>query len=214
MGRPRLVDNAQIIDVARSMFLEHGVRISIASIARRVGVSEGTIFKRFPTKESLFFAAMGLPTPPDLESFFAGRPGQGDVRQHLVDGSVVLIAFLRKLLPNLIVLRSHSAFDPRAFFRADEDPPPRRIVRGLAAYILAEQEAGRIRSVDSNLVARTLVGALHNFVFFEMTGMHDEPTPDTESFARQLVDLLWTGLGPERESAVGVAGTLQREKQR
>ena len=203
MGRPRLVDDAQIIEGARVMFLKHGVGISIASIARHVGVSETTVFKRFPTKESLFFSAMGLPSPPDLERFFAGRAGPGDARQHLVDGAVLLIEFLRELMPNLIVLRSHSAFDPRVFFRAHEDPPPRRIVRGLAAYILAEQEAARIRPVDANLVARTLVGALHNFVFFEMTGLHDEPTPDAESFARQLVELLWAGLGPEGDSDDG-----------
>ena len=94
MSRPRTIDDAQILDVARKIFLERGMRASTASIARAAGVSEGTIFKRFDTKQELFFASMGLPRPIEAARLLAGRAGRGDVRTHLVEISVEIVAWL------------------------------------------------------------------------------------------------------------------------
>ena len=59
MARPPSISNQQILDAARAVFLAHGLaKASTVDIARRAGVSEGSIFNRFPTKDDLFRAAM------------------------------------------------------------------------------------------------------------------------------------------------------------
>ena len=61
MGRPVHISKERILAAARSVFLEHGFSASTAKVAQAAGVSEGSIFKRFPTKEALFVAAMAAP---------------------------------------------------------------------------------------------------------------------------------------------------------
>jgi AcrR family transcriptional regulator len=46
----------QIIKAATTLFLEEGVGVSTASIARAAGVSNGTLFNVFPTKQALIDA--------------------------------------------------------------------------------------------------------------------------------------------------------------
>ena len=54
MPRPRTITDEQIVEAARAAFLEQGFSATTAEIARRAGISEGTLFKRFATKEDLF----------------------------------------------------------------------------------------------------------------------------------------------------------------
>ncbi len=201
MSRPRTIDDAQILEAARAVFLERGVRASTASIARAAGVSEGTIFKRFDTKQELFFAAMGLPRPIQAAKLLAGRAGQGDVRTHLVEVSLEIIAFLREMIPRMTLLCAHPAYDPKVIFAGDDEPPPVRVIRGLAAWIAAECEAGRVGHCEPEKVARVLLGSLHNFVFWEVAGLSRGSSETAREYAEGVVDLLWLGIGPTPDPA-------------
>ena len=66
MARPTIIRTEQIVETARLLFLEHGYTLSTASIARKLNISEGSIFKRFKTKDALFAAAMGVPSKRTL----------------------------------------------------------------------------------------------------------------------------------------------------
>jgi len=50
-----------ILDAAAALFTEEGLTASIQEVARRAGVSTGTVSRHFPTKEDLF-EATGLST--------------------------------------------------------------------------------------------------------------------------------------------------------
>ena len=58
MPRPVTIQDSAILDAARRVFLVRGYSASTAEIARRAGVSEGSLFKRFRTKTALFLAAI------------------------------------------------------------------------------------------------------------------------------------------------------------
>ncbi|MGW7541204.1 TetR/AcrR family transcriptional regulator [Streptomyces sp. NPDC054770] len=45
-----------LLDAARAMFAERGVDVAMADIARRAGVSNGTLYNRFPTRQELIDA--------------------------------------------------------------------------------------------------------------------------------------------------------------
>jgi AcrR family transcriptional regulator len=58
---PTLRSDAQrnrerLLDAAAGAFAEHGLGVGVAEIARRAGVGQGTLFRRFPTKEALVAA--------------------------------------------------------------------------------------------------------------------------------------------------------------
>src|SRR4051812_27126806 len=45
-----------LLDAAREVFAEHGLDASLDEIARRAGVGNATLYRRFPTRESLYAA--------------------------------------------------------------------------------------------------------------------------------------------------------------
>ena len=60
MVRPRLFSDAEILQVARRCFLEHGPAVSTTVIASEVGLSQAALFKRFGTKQNLMLLALPL----------------------------------------------------------------------------------------------------------------------------------------------------------
>jgi AcrR family transcriptional regulator len=48
----------RVLEAAAEAFAEHGPGVSVDEIARRAGVGHGTVFRRFPTKESLVAAVL------------------------------------------------------------------------------------------------------------------------------------------------------------
>src|SRR5688572_30625533 len=46
-------NRARVLTVARELFAERGLDVPMAAIARRAGVGIATLYRRFPTKESL-----------------------------------------------------------------------------------------------------------------------------------------------------------------
>lgn len=49
-------NRARIVAAAREAFAEMGIDVGVEEIARRAGVGMGTLYRRFPTKESLVLA--------------------------------------------------------------------------------------------------------------------------------------------------------------
>ena len=78
---PRLRRDAQrnrqlLIDAATEVLREQGMDASLDEIARRAGVGNATLYRRFPTREDLYeavFANMG------------GMVGEAAMRAHLID---------------------------------------------------------------------------------------------------------------------------------
>ena len=49
-------NRARVVTAAREMFAEHGVDVAMADIARHAGVSNGTLYNRFPARQDLIEA--------------------------------------------------------------------------------------------------------------------------------------------------------------
>lgn len=197
MARPTSISTEHIVDVARRLFLDGGYGVSTSAIASAAGISEGTIFKRFPTKESLFMAAMGLPNPAFLAEL-PGRVGTGDIRGRLLEVAREMHAFYAQLMPRMMMMMSKGASTPMAQFDGMDVPPPVRILLALRAYFEAEHAAGRLCCDRPELAARLFTGGIVHFVVLRLylpkPGEH--LITDEESYLSQMVDTLLEGLGP------------------
>jgi AcrR family transcriptional regulator len=181
------------------LFLERGHQVSTAAIAEAAGVSEGTIFKRFPTKEALFRAAMDLPSL-DVCREARVMPGEGAVRDNLAAVARVLLGYFRVVIPRMMMLWSHHAFCPANTFSQTESPPPVRAVASIAEYLGAEMKLGRVRPCEPEVVARMMVATLHHFVFFEALGLQRHFSVQAErAYEASVIDVLITGVGPETD---------------
>ncbi len=206
MARPRTIDDETILHAARSVFLDDGLRASTAQIARAAGVSEGTIFKRFDTKEKLFFRAMGFDAGIDFGHIASGRIGVGEPRDQLVAICMDFTAFFREMVPRMMMLCSHPKWDPRSFFATADDAPPLRAIAAVAAHVRAEQALGRIGPCDPVVVARMVISSMHSFAFFETAGLDAGRLSDERNHAEAVVEHLWQGIGATAENGSAPGG--------
>jgi AcrR family transcriptional regulator len=190
MSRPQRISNQQILEAARAVFLAHGFgKGSTAEVARRAGVSEGSIFNRFASKEALFHAALDEALPPALTVH--RLVGQGDVRANLRRIAIESVHFLSRLLPKLMLRWSER--DPsssRGLCRR-----PLEILRALTAFFAAEQSRGRV-DCDPAITARIYMGAVWNYCFLQMVA--GDRSLSADAFAKRLVAALWSGIAPRR----------------
>ena len=200
MARPSVIDTEEILRAARELFLQKGPNVTTAEIARAVGISEGSIFKRFPTKHSLFLAAMKVDMPHPWAADLDALVGQGDLRENLVSVSTAIMSFLRELLPRIMLAWScDGAMSTHLSKIHGPKSPPRLALAALASYLGAEMDLGRLRRTDPEIAARIFLGAIWNHVFLETIESRGREVVDPvqpEVFARTLVDAVWQGLAP------------------
>ena len=196
MARPVSIKDETIIEAARQVFLERGIQATTAEVAERAGVSEGSVFKRFKSKTELFHAAMAEREPAFL-SALAGRAGKGDLAENLFALGMEIIAFFRGHMPLMMMAWSNPGPTGLPSLISGPNPPPVRALKSLAGYFEAEMRAGRVRRLDPEIVARSFIGSLNHFVFFELLHRDDGSLPlAAETFVRGLVSLLWEGIRP------------------
>jgi AcrR family transcriptional regulator len=192
VARPQTIPDEQILDAAREVFLAEGPGASTADIARRAGVSEGLLFKRFETKERLFVAAMGCRAPPwhaELERL----AGKGDLRENLERLAAGVLEANDVAMPRL-AMQWAAKVSPGAC--PDGEPHSCRDIKLLAAFFEREIAAGRLRPCDSEVLARAFLGALLHHGMFEMLGVNRRLPIARATFVRAMVDQLWAGVRP------------------
>ena len=196
LARRPHISREQILRAARSVFLEHGLAASTASIAQFAGISEGSIFKRFATKEALFCEAMA---GPGKMPAFEHRVGQGELADQLEAIAHELIEFYRDILPKMTMLWAHGGgANPVELFRRTGEPPPLKLLRRLTKYFEGEIHLGRLAPTDPQVLARILGASMHSFVFKEMIGVQEHMPIDEDHFAAEAVRILLHGAAPRK----------------
>lgn len=200
MGRPRRIQDDELLAIARQVFVEKGIGASTRAIARRAGISEAVIYQRHPTKADLFFAAM-VPPAVDVEALLAARDGDRGLREHLEEIALRMLAYFRELIPILLPLMTHPSFDLEEFARRHPDAPLHRMRVGLRDFLETQRARGRIRDGDVGPAALALFSSVHSLAVFERLGAHGGRFD--EAVVRSMVGWLWTGLVPHAERAGG-----------
>lgn len=188
--RARLI--AATKDVVRHVGYAHATTKAIAEAA---GVAEGTIYRHFPDKVALFFAA-ALSGSQALIEELATLPelaGVATVEENLEKALARLLVLRQDLLPLELALNSDPEMAKRR--QAMEAPdivpglpsPPEAISR----YLEAEARFGRVRAdVDSKEVSLVLLSALFGLMLAPGTDPSGEHPASAQigSLVRLLLD--------------------------
>jgi AcrR family transcriptional regulator len=187
---------ARLIEATRSVVREAGyAHASTRAIAQAAGVAEGTIYRHFPDKASLFFAAVLEANAPIVAwvTTLPARAGEGTVEGNLADAAVRLAGQRDQIVPLELAI----AIDPelaaqrqRALAGAGGALPPGP-PEAIAAYLAAEQRLGRVRAdVDPREAAVVLLAALFGLAAMPTV---DDAGPTDERLA-SAVRLLVRGI--------------------
>ena len=160
------VTRARLLTATRAVVREVGYgHASTRAIAQAAGVAEGTIYRHFPHKAALFFAAV-LESNASVVTWVTdlpGRAGQGTVEDNLIDAAVQLMSLRDEILPLELAIAADPelAAQRRQAMEAAGPALPPGPPEAMAAYLAAEQRLGRIREdVDPQEAAAILLGVL------------------------------------------------------
>lgn len=198
---PRRKNNRRdhIVAAAEQLLEQKGLAaVTTRAIAEAVPCSEGAIYVHFPNRLALILTVFEQRLREMLAPVKAleQKVGQASPRTNLLEATAALRKFHNQVVPMLCSMFADA--DLLAGFRenlAARQKGPHGAVGRLAAYVTAEQQAGRVdRKVDPEFVAATLMagcffGAFHRALLGQTLGAL---APD------RLVDELLAGRGKAR----------------
>jgi AcrR family transcriptional regulator len=145
----------QIMDGARAVFLSQGFdAASMSDIARRAGVSKGTLYVYFDSKEALFQVIAHEQCHAQAEQIFALDPEDHDVERVLTQLGTKFVRFLcrpERVAPVRAII-SISERMPEVGRQFYETGPVTGISR-VAAYLEAQIAAGVLEIEDTEIAA-------------------------------------------------------------
>jgi AcrR family transcriptional regulator len=198
---PEVDKRRQILDGARAVFLASGFDgASMGEIAKMAGVSKGTLYVYFDSKESLF-EALTLEEKRGLaEAMFRLDADDSDVRAVLTRlGQTYLVELMRPEHVAVIrmVIGATEKF-PR-FGQAFYDAGPARGAARLSRYITAQAEAGRLRICDAELAAKHFLHLCQAGLLTRLLFAAGGPVTEAEATYRveEAVRVFFAAYGPE-----------------
>lgn len=171
-------NRAAVLTAAREVFGEHGLDASLDEIARRAGVGNATLYRRFPTRREL------------ISEVFAGQMSEyvalADMALREPDPWVAFVGYLSRLFEMQATDRGLSELLVGTNFDDDERLAALRVTaqRGAEEVIARAQAAGRLRPDFTRRDLRLLMRANAGVV---------AGTPEPDAWRRHL-GLLMDGL--------------------
>jgi len=197
MGRPKRIEDDELLKIARAVFVLDGAHGSTREIAQRAGISEAALFKRYPTKVALFLAAM-MPPNVDVDALIAVAEAASDPRQSLIVLCERMLDYFREAIPIILQLTQNPLIDLEAVRRRFGVSPEQRLAAAVPAYLARQAERGCIVCPDPGGAALLLISAVHSLVLFEIMSLH--APRDAQAAVRAIVNALWEGLKPGAKS--------------
>ncbi len=193
MPRTRSITDEQILSAAREVFTEQGMNATTAEVARRAGVSEGTIFNRFGSKTELMMASMGFEKGPNwIKVAEAVDLDESTFEESLSAIGEEMLDFFEVLLPRIWMMMSSGAAVTNHFM--DANAPPIRGIKVLTGLIYQAQKKGQVRPCDPEIVARQFIGALHFWAFAEHSGLNGFMPMPRQTYLRGVVKNIMEGI--------------------
>ena len=200
---PESAKRQQILDGARRVFFAAGfAAASMGEIAREAGVSKGTLYVYFDSKEALFAALIEETKRETAERAFELDPDDADVAGTLTELIVQLVGKLvapaHVAMVRMVIGVAEKFPDlARAFYEAGPAFGRRRI----AGYLAAQHARGRLHVPDPDTAAWQLMGmACHPVTVHVLLAAQAPPeAPAIRNYAEQAVSAFLAAYAPRRQ---------------
>jgi len=202
-GRPRIHEDAEILDVALKAFAAQGFdAVSVRSLNSALGLSHGTISQRFGTKENLYFAAVDhgfRPLLAEIQILQHALLADFEIPDDLDRLQSMIMAFLlaawkRPELGRLMNQEGLSSTNRLDHIIENVVRPMTMVVNEL---LIRLQEAGRIRPVTLRALFFLVThGAESPFTLTALSESFDDVDGvlDATAHSRLVTDILMSGL--------------------
>jgi AcrR family transcriptional regulator len=190
MGRPKTISDDAVLRIARSVFREHGHTATTREVAQAVGISEPILYRRFGSKDALFFAAMHA-QGPEIDELLGPEDPPGDAREYLMTVLHRLGAYFAEVIPLAIRVMMHPSFDPESLSRTVPGGPV-ELREGLAKRLASLARRQQLSISDEVVLARLLLSLAHDWAL--QSALAHGTVRGNDRRLEDYVDVLWEGL--------------------
>ena len=203
---------AEILSAALASFAERGFAATrLDDVAARAGVTKGTLYLYFPSKEELFKAVVRQELVPNLESAEAMVAGSTapslDLLEQLVRNFARIVGSPLGAIPKLVLTEAGNFPDLARFYLEEVVERGKTLFRKVLDRGVA---GGEFRPVDTESVVLCIIAPLlfaclwrHSFE------PHSSRPLDIEALFRAQLDLLRRGLAAEPRGAPSNEGVAR-----
>jgi TetR/AcrR family transcriptional regulator len=186
---------AQIVETAMRCFAERGFEgTTTRMLARAAGVSEGLIFRHFPTKRSLYRAIIERRIAEGPAGMMpAEAADRNDDRAVLTSIASTLVARVSQD-PSFMRLMFYSALEGAPLSRMFYQARVRRVRSFLASYLERRMKAGALRVADPVAAAGAFMGMVANYIQQKHLFRVPVSRLGVDDLVRTWVDLFLEGL--------------------
>jgi AcrR family transcriptional regulator len=194
MGRPKTISDDAVLRIARQVFREHGHTATTREVARAAGISEPILYRRFGSKDALFFAAMHA-QGPEIDELLGPEDPPGDGREYLLTVLHRLAAYFGEVIPLALRVMMHPSFDPESLTRTAPGGPA-ELREGLAKRLASLARRRQLSISDEVVLARLLLSIAHDRALGVAFAHGSVPTNNRR--LEEFLEVLWEGLRPKR----------------
>ena len=192
---------AEILSAALDCFTERGFAATrLDDVAKRAGVTKGTLYLYFPSKEHLFKAVVRESLIPNIERLEAAA-AEATVSAFLQSLATIWVGSIANSrisgIPKLVIAEAGN-FPELARFYLDE--VVHRALRLLTNLLRRGVESGEIRPIDVDHTVYCVIAPLiFTLLWQHSLGPFDDRPFDAGAVVRAHIDLLLRGLlvGPK-----------------
>lgn len=191
----------ELLDAALDTFRERGFAATrMEDIAARAGVSKGTIYLYYPSKEAVFEALVRanlLPRIAAIQAGMAGVAGTAAERLRMLVTAFAKVSEDARLiaLPKLVLAEAGNFPDLARFYRQEVVGRGLALVGGILEQGMA---AGEFRRLDPMVTARLFMAPMIVAALWRTTfaPIEEDPMPP-EILLRQHLDIFLRGIAAE-----------------
>ena len=194
---------AEILEAALTVFSARGFAAAkLDDVAKEAGVSKGTLYLYFKSKEALFEAMamelMRVPVLAQLETIAKAETATEGLKQLIQFMTRMLDDPRRSALPKLIIAESAGFPElARIWLKTVIQPVRKRLVELIEAGIAR----GEFRAVDPWATTKLVIAPFLLTAIWRRTFEHlDNRRFDFAALLRQHMEFLLRGLAPDRRS--------------
>jgi AcrR family transcriptional regulator len=195
---------AEILDAALAVFAEKGFAAArMEDIATRAGVTKGTIYLYFPSKEEVFKSLARKHVGNTLvNATEMARQYEGSLRDFLtmllgIVGTKIAQGHMA-VLPKIIIAESGNFPELARFWREEVID---KALGMLSGVIVKAVERGDIRDLPPDYVARLCVAPVIMSVIWRTVIAPTDKVPfDYQKFLSMHLDILMRGLAPQGQT--------------
>jgi AcrR family transcriptional regulator len=171
-------------------------RVTTRRIAETAGVSEGTIFKYFKSKNDLLLSALQRRGIPGLEILAPDATSVATVHDNLAKAGRLVLRYYADVIPSLVAALADIDLlpDHRKWFQ-QHPCGYNGLAEAVGAYVVREQQLGRIRAdIEPTFVAEILLGSCLRQIFGRIFCCDLSPCHSDEDFADGLADRMTSAI--------------------